>query len=190
MKDDINDSVVTPLVKKSLTAADLVNRLSESSLERLFQEYGEVSSQEANRVSRLIGQARMLQPISTTNELVKIILGNKIGQHFKKSPATKFFQSLRIAVNNELEELDALLNSVPNLLCSGGAFVVISFHSLEDRRVKIKFKELTKKVKSTTSFKKKKKFVLITKKPIVATKNEIKTNRRSRSSRLRVLNKI
>ena len=120
-----------------------------------------------------------------------VIIGSENAHnHYKKSAATKFFQNLRIAVNDELGELDALLGVVPDLLTPGGTFVVISFHSLEDRRVKVRFKELAK---STSKLKLKSKvdssFQLITRKPIVATKEEIDSNPRARSSRLRVLKK-
>jgi len=174
--------------ENEMTAADLINRLSERALVRVFQEFGEVPTAQANRVARLICAAR---PLTTTEELVAVIIGSENAhKHYKKSPATKFFQSLRIAVNDELGELDALLGVVPDLLTPGGTFVVISFHSLEDRRVKVRFKELAK---STSKLKLKSKvdssFQLITRKPIVATKEEIDSNPRARSSRLRVLKK-
>jgi 16S rRNA (cytosine1402-N4)-methyltransferase len=165
--------------QQTTTAADLVNNMSEMSLVQLFQNYGDVSIKESKRVARLICQKR---PLHTTLELVQAILGEKNkGKHFKKSPATKFFQALRIAVNNELDELDSLLQTVPKVLCDGGAFVVISFHSLEDRRVKVCFKELSKCRTGN--------YELITKKAKVAQKEETGVNPRSRSSRLRVLKK-
>jgi len=221
------------------TAADLVNRLGESSLSLLFQEYGDVPMKEAKRVARLICIAR---PLETTGELSSLIVdsvtrarrdgggsgsGNGSGSgsgsdgvvHYKKSPATKYFQSLRIAVNDELSELNELLMVVPNLLCEGGKFAVISFHSLEDRRVKRRFKEIaaaSKMLSSSSSLllsaaaarssdnvvekktkkkfdgkkkrsKKMKEFEILTKKPMLATSDEIKRNPRARSSRLRVL---
>ena len=183
------EQTTLPVNTFSPTAADLINNMSETALIGIFQDYGDVSLKDSRRVARLICHAR---PMYRTTELVNVILGEKNkAKHFKKSPATKFFQSLRIAVNNELHELDVLLDTVPDLLCENGSFVVISFHSLEDRRVKVQFKSrsggVSKKKKRKKTGDDEKRFTLITKKPNVATEEEIKRNPRARSSRLRVL---
>ena len=185
-ESNVNDAVdMSSLVNEREigTAADLVNNMSEASLVKLFQE-GDVHSKEAKRVARLICQKR---PLYTTNELVNVVIGetNK-NKHYKKSPATLIFQSLRIAVNDELYELEKLLKIVPRILDDDCNFVVISFHSLEDRRVKVSFKQLSK----MEIRKNQKIFQLITKKPFIPNDNEIKCNPRSRSSRLRVLKRL
>ncbi|MDW7709739.1 MAG: 16S rRNA (cytosine(1402)-N(4))-methyltransferase RsmH [Deferrisomatales bacterium] len=114
-------------------ASDLVNTLDEKALAHLFREYGE--EPRAGRVARAVTRARTRRPFATTGELARVVeeaLGRRGGKH----PATRVFQALRIAVNQELASLDRFLGALPSLLKPGGRVVVIAYHSLEDRRVK------------------------------------------------------
>lgn len=115
------------------TAADLVNEAPPEELKRIFREFGEESR--AGRVARAIVEERGRRPLVTTLDLARVVekaLGRTSGKH----PGTRVFQALRIAVNRELEALDRLLASLPEVLAPGGRVVVIAYHSLEDRRVK------------------------------------------------------
>ena len=116
-----------------VSAAELVNELPEAELARLFREYGE--EPRAHRAARAIASARSRQSIRTTSELARII-EKALGRRSSKHPATQIFQALRIAVNGELDALDAFLEKVPGILVPGGRVVIISYHSLDDRRVK------------------------------------------------------
>ena len=128
-----------------LTAADLVNSLNQKELENLLRRYGE--ERYARRISRAIVEARDKAPIKTSSQLaslVRAIYPPRLTPHGRwesrgpmpKHPATRTFQALRIAVNRELENLEAFLSTAPNLLKPGGRLVVLSYHSLEDRLVK------------------------------------------------------
>jgi len=116
-----------------VTAADLVNTLPEAELTRLFRKYGE--EPRARRAARAVVTARRRKPFSTTGELAEAV-ERALGRRGPKHPATRVFQALRIAVNRELEALDRFLAALPQVLAPGGRVVVISYHSLEDRRVK------------------------------------------------------
>lgn len=119
-----------------LTAADLVNTLSSRDLEAILKTYGE--ERRARSITKAIVQARNQQPIETASRLADVIEAAcpRSRQHRFKHPATQTFQALRIAVNRELQNLDAFLDKIPSLLARGGRLVVLSYHSLEDRRVK------------------------------------------------------
>jgi len=166
--------------KSMLTAEKIVNEWPEREIERILREFGEEKF--AKRISKEIVRVRKVKPIRTTLQLVEVIkkavpafyLHKKI--HF----ATKTFQALRIAVNNELENLKVALPQAIEVLEKGGRLVVISFHSLEDRIVKnfLKEKEREGKIK------------ILTKKPIRPSKEEIIKNPRSRSAKLRAALKI
>lgn len=162
---------------KQVTAADLVNGLHKGELIDLFAKYGEEPF--ARRIADLIVTKRQEKRIETTDELADLIAQNvkKIG---KTHPATRVFQALRIAVNDELYALENGLRQAVGLLESKGRLVVITFHSLEDRIVKNIFLE----------FEEKKLGIIGTKKPIIPTNAEIETNKRSRSAKMRVLEKI
>jgi 16S rRNA (cytosine1402-N4)-methyltransferase len=160
------------------TAADIVNKGDEKSLADLIYKFGE--DRGSRRIARFIVRHRRGRPITTTGQLAAIVckaLGRS-GQKRKSRihPATRTFQALRIAVNNELENLGKLLASAPELLSKDGRIAVISFHSLEDRLVKNDFKQN----ESESIYK------IITKKPIVPTREEVVSNRRARSAKLRV----
>ena len=163
------------------TAADIVNKADEKSLADLIYKFGE--DRASRRIARFIVQYRQNQPVTTTGELAAIVC-KALGQPRQKRkarihPATRTFQALRIAVNNELENLEKLLASVPRLLKRNGRIAVISFHSLEDRLVKNNFKQNEKDGI----------YRIITKKPIVPSRQEIADNRRARSAKLRIAQK-
>jgi len=136
LRDGPLDMRMDPAAESS--AADLVNRLAEEELARLFRELGE--EPRAARVARAVVAASARFPIRRTGELARIV-EEALGRRGHKHPATRIFQALRIAVNRELESLDLLLRAVPALLAPGGRIVVISYHSLEDRRVKRAFRD-------------------------------------------------
>lgn len=163
-----------------LSAYELVNFSKAEDLERWFFEFGE--ERFTKRIVRSIIERRKENPIETTKELAGIVFkavpkGKRYG---RIHPATRIFQALRIVVNDELAELRNLVESAPNILNAGGRFVVASYHSLEDRIVKHSFVNLSKNGE----------FRLITKKPVMAGEEEISRNRRARSVRLRVLERI
>jgi len=164
------------------TAADMVNRLDEKSLADLIYRFGE--DRASRRIARFIVQQRQGRPIVTTAQLAAVVcraLGRPgLGRRNRIHPATRTFQALRIAVNKELENLEALLVSAPPLLNKNGRIAIISFHSLEDRLVKNDFKRNEKQGI----------YSIVTKKPITATQQEIAANRRARSAKLRIARKI
>ena len=120
--------------KTGPSAADLVNRASEAELAEIISGYGE--ERHAKRVARAIVRARKEGTIATTGALAEIVRGALPSQHDALDPATRTFQGLRIAVNDELAELDRGLAAAEQVLAPGGRLAVVSFHSLEDRRVK------------------------------------------------------
>ncbi len=161
----------------NVKAADLVNILTRGELYELFTKLGEEYN--GHSIAERIVQARKVSPITTTSELVEIVKGDAKG-HFKINPATKVFQALRIAINDEFNSLKDGLPKAFDLLEKGGRLVVISFHSLEDRIVKNQFKDWDKNGSGK----------IITKKPITPTRDEVVKNKRSRSSKLRVIEKL
>ena len=171
-----------------LSAFEVVNNYSKEDLESIFKEYGEVS--EYKKAASIIVEYRDNKPFESSNELADF-LAKKLHSR-KLHPATLIFQAIRIEVNNELEELKKLLNSIRKLNINKSLVAIISFHSLEDRIVKTSFKEWSKSCicphgamrcscGNNHAFGK-----IVTKKPIVPTSREIDENPRSRSSKLRV----
>jgi len=160
------------------TAADIINTADEKSLADLIYRFGQERA--SRRIARFIVQQRRREPIDTTGQLAAIICRalKRPGQKIKPRihPATRTFQALRIAVNNELENLKSLLTSAPALLKEGGRIAVISYHSLEDGLVKSDFKENERQGI----------YKIITKKPIVPTRDEVTKNPRARSAKLRI----
>jgi 16S rRNA (cytosine1402-N4)-methyltransferase len=156
------------------TARDLVNGLNKGELYELFTKLGEEVF--AKSISNGIVRARELKPIETTGELAEIVARAYPRGVKKISPATKVFQALRIAVNDELNNLKEALPKSNSLLEKNGRLVVITFHSLEDRIVKDEFLRLEKENLGK----------IITHKPIIPTDEEAGENRRSRSSKLRI----
>jgi 16S rRNA (cytosine1402-N4)-methyltransferase len=166
--------------KSDLTAEKIVNEWPESEMERIFKKYGEEKF--SKKIAKKIAEKRKIKKISASIELVDIIKeslpvkfqGGRI--HF----ATRVFQALRIAVNKEIDNLNQVLPKAIETLSNGGKLVVISFHSLEDRIVKIFFKEMSALGKAT----------ILTKKPIIAGPEEILNNPRARSAKLRAIVKL
>jgi 16S rRNA (cytosine1402-N4)-methyltransferase len=153
------------------TAADLLRRLPERDLADLIYQFGE--ERFSRRIARRLVEAREHDPLQTTGQLADLVRRCvPRGKGHKIDPATRTFQALRIAVNDELGSLDRLLAQLPECLKPGGRAVVISFHSLEDRRVKLAFRNSTA-------------LTVLTKKPVTAGEDEERTNPRSRSAKLR-----
>ena len=164
----------------AVTAADLVNRLDEKELEDTLTEYGE--ERWARRIAAAIVQEREKGPVQTTQALRRIV-HQAVPRRFhsrKIDPATRAFQALRIRVNNELENLKGISETGWKLLKKGGRICIISFHSLEDRIVKVTFRRLEREGGLR----------IITKKPIVPSEEERKRNPRSRSAKLRCAEKV
>jgi 16S rRNA (cytosine1402-N4)-methyltransferase len=159
-------------------ASDLVNGLTKGELYELFNKFGE--ERFARTICESIISARKIKPIQTTTELADIIRRAVPGYKSDINPATRVFQALRIAVNDELNNIRESLPKAIELLESHGRLAVISFHSLEDRIIKNAFKEFEAKGLGK----------IVTKKPIVPTEEEIEANNRSRSAKLRVFEKI
>jgi len=155
-------------------ASELANRLPEKRLADLIYGYGE--ERLSRRIARKIVEARRQAPIKTARQLADVILSAvprpKPGRGYRIHPATRTFQALRIAVNEELDVLAKSLARAPDWLCDGGRIAVISFHSLEDRLVKNAFRGDSR-------------YQILTKKPISARDEELADNPRSRSAKLR-----
>ncbi len=163
-----------------MSAYDLVNTLTEEELAKIIFTFGE--ERFSRRIARMIVQYRATKPVETTHELEEIIFKSVPAnyRHQKIHPATRTFQAIRIAVNRELESLKIVMDKFAGFLKPGGRIAVISFHSLEDRIVKEKFKNLSKE----------KVLTLLLKKPLCPGDEEVSVNPRSRSAKLRVAERI
>ena len=177
------------------TAADLVNTLSREELTRILREYGEEPF--AWAIAGKIEAAREKAPIQTTLELAQIVASAvpPAIRRRDKNPARRSFQALRIAVNGELDALNEGLDGIFDCLAPGGRFAIITFHSLEDRVVKNRFRQWATACTCPPEFPVcvcggKAKAKLITRKPIEADAQELEENRRSRSAKLRVVEKL
>ena len=179
----------------NLTAYDVVNNYSEDELSNIIRMYGEENW--AGKIAKVIVDRRMQKSIDTTLELVDIIekaIPKKLRDK-NKHPAKRTFQAIRIEVNNEIKILEKFLQDAFELLSIGGRLSIITFHSLEDRAVKNIFKDLVGGCVCPKEFpicmcNKKEEAKIITKKPIIPTEEELKENPRSRSAKLRVIEKI
>ena len=176
------------------TAADLVNTLSREDLARILRDYGEEPF--AWQIAGKIEEARQNAPIETTLQLADIVASAMppAERRKNKNPSRRTFQALRIAVNHELDALEEGLDTIFEHLAPGGRLCVITFHSLEDRLVKNKFRRWATACTCPPEFPVcvcggKAKAKLITRKPIEANTQELEENRRSRSAHLRVLEK-
>ncbi|MBW4481923.1 MAG: 16S rRNA (cytosine(1402)-N(4))-methyltransferase RsmH [Tildeniella torsiva UHER 1998/13D] len=160
--------------RQDLTAADIVNHWDETELANLIYTYGE--ERLSRRIARKIVDQR---PWQTTTDLAEAIFHSvpRSYRYGRIHPATRTFQALRIAVNQELKVLETLLKVAPTWLTPGGRLVIISFHSLEDRLVKHSLKDSPD-------------LKVITKKPVIATETEVSQNPRARSAKLRVAERI
>jgi 16S rRNA (cytosine1402-N4)-methyltransferase len=175
-----------------ITAAQWVNSASESEIVRVLKEYGE--ERFARRMARAILQERAAEPIITTSRLAKIIAAAHPAWERGKNPATKAFQGIRIHINDELKDLEQVLDDTLDMLAVGGRLVVISFHSLEDRRVKrfiqrhVKGDDLPAGLPVTAD--KLNKRLKLVGKMIKAGEQELEMNPRARSAVMRVAEKI
>src|ERR1700688_2447775 len=161
-----------------LTAEQVVNQVDEVTLADLIYEFGE--ERRSRRIARAIVRSR---PIRTTAQLADVVsaAARPMNQAERRiHPATRTFQAIRIFVNNELNDLRALLDAAPQVLKPGGRLVIISFHSLEDRIVKDALREGVKQGD----------YELLTKKPVTAGEEEIDRNPRSRSAKLRAVERV
>jgi len=159
-----------------LRAYDLLNEEGEDELARIIREFGEERA--ARRIARAIVEARRRRPLTTTVEL-RAVIERAAGTRRRSAihPATRTFQALRIAVNHELESLAAFLESAPGCLAAGGRLAVIAYHSLEDRPVKHRFRELAAGGG----------FAALTRKALRPSASECAHNPRARSARLRAV---
>jgi len=162
------------------TAADIVNKFREEDLANLL--YQLADERFSRRIARKIVDARRSAPITSTEQLASLVRGaiGRSGASEKIDPATRTFMALRMKVNREVESLKSLMEQTPKVLKRGGRAAIISFHSVEDRMVKqaFRFAEQTGLIR------------IITKKPITPTDQEIASNPRSRSAKLRIAEKI
>ncbi len=178
------------------TAADIVNETSEGDLERIFRAYGE--ERQARRVARAIVDARAGGRIESTSELADLVRRAKRRDRRhpgrpRRDPATQVFQALRIEVNEELRGLERLMDQIGGLIERDGRLVVISYHSLEDRIVKNRLRDLargeidevTGRTRSETRV-----LELLTRKPIRPSEQEVAVNPRARSARLRAARRL
>lgn len=183
-------------IESSIKAEDLINRMDEEGLKKIFREYGE--ERRARQIAQKIVKARKLKPITSSKQLAQIVcnaIGKKALFSQKIHPATRVFMALRIAVNRELEVLDSFMEKVADFLNPNGRLCVISFHSLEDRIVKHRIKTLERVCICPPDFPKcicnKKKVVrILTRKVVRPTEEEIAANPMARSARLRACEKI
>jgi len=180
---------------QSLTASEIVNSWEETRIAKIIRQYGEENF--AGRIARAIVKAREVAPITTTSGLAEIVSSAIPRKFWPKgiSPATRTFQGIRIAVNDELGVLTTFLPAATDLLQPGARLAVITFHSLEDRIVKDFMRERANPCTCPKEFPKCNcgkvaDVKLITRKPVVATDEEIASNPRSRSAKLRILEKI
>lgn len=164
------------------TAADIVNRTDEVDLANMIYQFGE--ERYSRRIARAIVRARASRPFTTTSELVSVI-NSAVPGHYRRGRihcATRTFQALRIAVNQELDHLEPALRDAADVLVPGGRLCVISFHSLEDRIVKQTFRALSAGSGGELE--------ILTKRPQLPTGEEIDRNPRSRSAKLRVIQRV
>jgi len=153
-----------------------LHHISLSELERILATYGQ--ERHARKVARVLAASRDQGRLQTTRDLAETVRRALPGRRSKIHPATRTFQALRIALNRELENLETALQVTPPLLGAGGRFCVVSYHSLEDGMVKGRFREYSRD--ST-------RWLLVTRKPLRPSVEEVRANPRSRSARMRVL---
>ena len=171
-----------------ISAYEVVNKFSEKEIADIIYKYGE--EPKSRRIAKKIAEYRKNKPIETTTELADIII-KAIGKSMKRHPAKRTFQAIRIFVNKELEILSETLDKAVNLLNKNGRLLVITFHSLEDRIVKEKFREyenpcICPKDIPICVCNKKSLGKIITKKPIIAKEKELENNNRAHSAKLRI----
>lgn len=165
--------------QSELTAERIVNHYTEKEIVKILKGYGQ--ERFAKSIAGKIVELRNIKPIKSTFQLVEaVMLATPVWYHYKKiHPATRTFQALRIATNRELENISKALPQTLNVMAPGGRLVIISFHSLEDKLVKNFFREQMEQRKVN----------ILTKKPVLPSEKEIKSNPRCRSARLRAISK-
>lgn len=180
---------------QGFTACDLVNNYSASELERIIRDYGEEKM--ARRIARAIVKKRNAAPLLTTTDLAAVVAGTMPSGYERQKihPATRTFQAIRIAVNNELLSLPKAIKSGVEVLNTGGRFAIISFHSLEDRIVKNEFRFWERECVCPPRLpvcgcQRKALLKVLTKKPVIPGNDEITANLRARSARLRTAERI
>lgn len=178
-----------------LTAREVVNQWDQEELKRILWRYGE--ERYSGPIATAIAQARKDKPIETTLELVEVIRSAmpKAALREKQHPAKRSFQAIRVAVNDELRAVESMLQSAVPRLNQGGRLAVISFHSLEDRMVKTTLADFARGCICPSDFpvcvcSKTPQIKLVTRKPIVATEEELTENPRARSAKLRIAEKL
>lgn len=182
--------------RKKLTASDIVNGYKREDLEKIFKDYGEEKF--SGRIVQAIIEKRKIKKIETTKELREVIIGSLPKRYIKSlkiDPATKIFQALRIEVNDEMNALKEFLPQAASILKKGGRLAVISFHSLEDRIAKEFFKTEARGCICPKEFPictcgRKPRIKILTRKPIIPGIEEIRENPRSRSAKMRVIERI
>jgi len=183
-------------IRSSTCAKDIVNRLPEKELARLLWQYGE--ERMSRKIARKIIAVRQQTPITTSRQLAELVCGvvpSKAGATHRIHPATRTFMALRIAVNQELERLDAFMQTAADLLAPGGRLCVLSFHSLEDRIVKHSLKKMATACTCPPDFPrcvchKQRTMRVLTRKVVCPTAAEIRENKMARSTKLRAAEKI
>ena len=177
-------------INQTLTAQDVLNTFSESEISDILYQYGE--ERQSRKIAKLIIENR---PLSNADELSDLIKKNIRQTNYKINPSTKTFQALRIYINEELNSLSQALEQSLEILGVGGRMAVISYHSIEDRIVKNFFKKESKYCICPPNIPKCDcghfpKLKIITKKPVSPSQSEIEANKRSRSAKLRVVERI
>ena len=179
---------------QTMTARELVNSYEEEKLYEIIKKYGE--ERFAKSIARNIVKKRQEKEIQTTGELVEIIRASMPAKavNGKGHPAKRTFQAIRIELNQELTVLERSLDDMVSLLKEGGRLCVITFHSLEDRIVKNFFRQKENPCTCPPNFPvcvcgKKQEGIVITRKPIIPSREELETNKRSKSAKLRILEK-
>ncbi len=163
------------------TAAQYLARVDEEELVGVLRDLGE--ERFAKRIARFIVEDRVEAPLTTTDALAALVARAIPRREHHKDPSTRTFQALRIVINGELAELEKVLEDLPGCLAHGGRLAVISFHSLEDRMVKWRFRALAEPKGEC-------RFRILTKKPVMAGDDELARNPRARSAKLRVLERV
>ena len=193
--EGVLDMRMNPGEHGSRSAAQIVNEASQAELERILLEFGE--ERWARRIASAIERERRREPVATTLQLREIVAGAVPRGAWppNRDVATRTFLALRVAVNSEYEELDALLARLPGVLGPGGRAGIISFQSLEDRRVKQAFREMCRGCICPPELPvcrcgRSPQFRLVNTKPVVAGEAEVKRNPRARSARLRAARRI
>ncbi|HSK31396.1 MAG TPA: 16S rRNA (cytosine(1402)-N(4))-methyltransferase RsmH [Candidatus Limnocylindria bacterium] len=179
--------------RQALDARHIVNSFAPAELEKIFRAYGE--ELQARRIAQAIVAERKARPIETTADLAGLIEGVKGRRRRDHHPATQVFQALRIAVNEEIRQLESFLESGYDLLRPGARMAIVAFHSLEDRLVKNAFRKWSRAcicppraLRCQCGWSQKTR--LLTKKPVVPSENEVRANPRARSAKLRAVERI